>query len=121
MYSARFFDGTAVSLSGLCLTHCIAMSLLSAVLPGIASWTQAAWLHWAFVAFAIPTTATALLRTRRNGTLSSGVAIAAILGLAALALGASELLGEASEVPITIAGSFLLAGAHVVNWRAHRH
>lgn len=121
MRTLPWFDAAAVSLSGLCLAHCIALPVAAALLPSLASWTQAPWLHWAFVALALPTTAAALLRTWRARTLSPAVAAAAIAGLALLALGASEAFGEALEVPVTVAGSVVLASAHIANWRAHRH
>lgn len=114
-------DAAGISLSGLCLVHCLALPIAAAFLPSLAAWAHAEWLHWAFVAVAVPNTTLALRRAQRAGTLHVGVLIAAGLGLAALALGASELLGEAAEIPITVAGSVMLVGAHTVNWRHKSH
>lgn len=114
-------DVAGMSLSGLCLVHCLALPIAAAFLPSFAAWTHTEWLHWAFVAVAVPTTTLALNRAHSAGMLHVGVLIAAGLGLAALTLGASELLGEAAEMPITVAGSVMLAGAHAVNWRHKSH
>ena len=114
-------DVAGISLSGLCLVHCLALPIAAALLPSLAAWTHTEWLHWGFVAVAIPTTTLALRRAQRAGTLHVGVLLAAGLGLVALALGASEVLGEAAEIPITVAGSVMLAGAHAVNWRHKSH
>lgn len=114
-------DVAGISLSGLCLAHCLVLPVAAAFLPSVAAWTHADWLHWVFVAVAIPTTTLALRHAYRAGTLHVGVLAAAVLGLLVLVVGASEVLGKAAEIPITVAGSVMLSGAHAVNWRHKSH
>ncbi|KLA51211.1 membrane protein, partial [Xanthomonas euvesicatoria] len=41
-------------------------------------------------------------------------------GLAGLVIGASGLVGDALETPVTVAGSLLLASTHLLNLRLRR-
>lgn len=109
-------DASAISLSGLCLGHCLALSLVAALSPALAAWAQVEWAHAVLVGIAAPLSALALRRRGRN----AGVALPAAAGLLLLALGALGWPDHRLEVPLTVAGSLALAGAHLVNWRA-RH
>ena len=46
---AATVDGFAISLSGLCLVHCLVLPVVSAGLPIVGAWAEAEWLHKAFV------------------------------------------------------------------------
>ena len=109
-------DAASVSLSGLCLLHCLALPLLAAASPLMASWAEAEWVHSAAVMLAAPLSAAALWRRRRL----LHIAGPALLGLGLLALGATHLPSHDLETPVTVAGGLLLAGAHLSNWR-ERH
>ncbi|BAV99409.1 MerC domain-containing protein [Bacillus cereus] len=113
-------DLAALSLSGLCLAHCLALPMLAVLLPSLAAWAGAEWVHTAFVVAAVPTTSFALWRAHRARTLTAGVVALAAGGLLALALGATSAVA-AHEVAVTVAGSLLLAAAHLWNWARHSH
>lgn len=113
---SSLLDASAVSLSGLCLAHCLALPLVAASSPLLATWAEAEWIHAGAVAVAAPLSALALWRRgqrRRVLALST-------LGLLLLTVGAFHWPSAQLETPITVAGSLLLAAAHVLNWR-RRH
>ncbi|MDB5429599.1 MAG: hypothetical protein JWP35_715 [Caulobacter sp.] len=118
--SARLFDASAISLSGLCLIHCLALPVVALFLPALAVWSHAEWVHGVFVAFAIPITTAALWRAARSHGLPLGVILLATPGLLCLLAGALEWPRAQWETPITVAGSLMLASAHIWNWRRHR-
>ena len=117
--SVDWADRAAVVASVACMVHCLALPLIVAALPALATiLTLPAAFHFWLLAFAIPTAALALLRGRsQHGAWWPTVAGAA--GLALLATGA--LMPEsAAETVVTVSGSLLLVLAHVANWRLRR-
>ncbi len=114
------FDMAAVGLSGLCLVHCLGLPLLAASLPLLGAWAEAEWLHWTFVALAVPVSIIALWRPLRKG-LGMGPLGLALLGIAALFAGVLGWPTEADETWVTVSGSLLLAAAHLLNWHRSRH
>ena len=114
--SSSLLDASAVSLSGLCLAHCLALPLVAASSPLLATWAEAEWVHTAAVAVAAPLSALALWRRGQSGP----ILILSLIGLALLALGAAHWPSHSLETPITVCGSLFLAGAHLLNWR-RRH
>lgn len=114
------FDASAVLLSSLCLLHCLALPLLASMLPLLGVWAQAEWVHALFVAIALPLAALALWRAHRQRPLPWPLWTMAALGLAGLLAGAAGFPSERAETGATVAGSLLLAGAHLWNWRRHR-
>ncbi|WP_426802994.1 MerC domain-containing protein [Xanthomonas campestris] len=119
--TASALDTSAIALSSLCLLHCLALPLLAAALPLLGRWEQAEWVHVVFVTAAVPLSGYALWSSHRRHRLPAPVWGLAVFGLAVLVLGASGLLTAALETPVTVAGSLLLAGAHLVNLRLRRH
>ena len=117
---ARALDGLAVSLSGLCLVHCLLLPVFAASLPVWGAWARAEWVHWAFLVVAAPTSLGALLPGVRAGRGHGLVALAG-LGLALLAAGALGWPAAAAEKPLSVAGGVLLACAHLLNWRRALH
>lgn len=116
------FDASAIGLSGLCLLHCLALPVLAAFLPVFAAWAEAEWVHLLWVVLAAPLAGVALWRSHRSRRLPRALWMLAIAGLGALAAGACGWPREVWETPATVAGSAMLAGAHVWNWaRRHRH
>ncbi len=103
--SPRLFDLSAIGLSGLCLVHCLALPVLAAILPVFGSWARAEWVHAVFIAIAAPLSAGALWLNSRGERRPMGLYIAALAGLALLALGAGGWPKPALETPITVAGS----------------
>lgn len=115
----RLFDFSALSLSGLCLAHCLALPFAALLLPALSTWVDAEWVHGVFAGFAIPITIAALWGGRRHGIPARPIALATA-GLTLLVLGATEWFGKASNTPLTIVGAVLLAAAHTWNWRRHQ-
>lgn len=113
------FDGLAMSLSGLCLVHCLALPVLALSLPIIGVLSDAEWVHWMFVALAVPASMLAFLTGsgRRSWSL---IGLAAI-GLGLLVGGAAGWPDHAGETAVTVAGGLVLASVHWVNWRRTRH
>lgn len=108
------FDVSAIGLSGLCLVHCLALPVLAAFLPMFGAWSHAEWVHLVFAAIAVPLTGLALWRAHRRRSLPVVLRLLAVTGLAGLVAGAFG--PEAMDTPVTVAGSLMLATAHVWNW-----
>lgn len=120
--SSTLLDASAIALSSLCLLHCLALPLLAAALPLFGVWAEAEWVHALFVAIAAPMTGFALWRAHRQQRLPAAAMASAALGLLLLLGGAMGWPSHASETPMTVTGSLLLAATHVWNaWRRHRH
>ncbi len=113
----RLFDLSALSLSGLCLVHCLVLPVVAIFLPALAFVGHAEWVHVAFVVFAAPITGLALWSVRRHHDLPPALLLTALLGLACLAVGAAGWPHPGVEEAITVCGSLLLAAAHLWNWR----
>lgn len=116
-WMGKWFDGFAVGASALCLVHCLGLPLLIAALPAIANRIDPGeGFHLAVLLFAIPTSAFALIEGWRR---HRGVAPLFVggAGLALMAMGLAFENWVAVETGVTVAGSLLLAGAHVANWR----
>jgi hypothetical protein len=119
--SQRFFallDKSALTLSGLCLVHCIAGSLLLTVFA-ISGDFLGHDVHAVGLVLAMPLAAVALWRgVRRHGRM--GVALLGLLGIALMALSLLVSHGETAEVVVSVVGVTLLAAAHLWNLRASR-
>jgi hypothetical protein len=113
------FDVSAISLSALCLIHCLALPVLVGVLPVLSAWQSAKWVHILFVAIALPLTTFALWRSHRRHALPRALMFMAAGGILGLAIGSLGWPDESFEVPVTVAGSLLLASAHLWNWSRH--
>lgn len=115
---AAAIDASAVTLSGLCLIHCMALPLLAAFLPVAGVFADAEWVHKAFVAAALPVSGFAIVRSwkSRGGT---GFTMLAILGLTLLVSAAFVPALHPFETPLTVAGALLLGSAHIWRWNRH--
>lgn len=116
---SRGFDGVAMSLAGLCLVHCLALPVLVVALPFLAVFAEAEWVHWLFVAMAVPVSGIALLGSA--GRRSGGLVVSALAGLALLAAGAAGWPDHSYETLLTVAGGIILATVHALNWGRARH
>jgi MerC mercury resistance protein len=110
-------DLSALALSGLCLVHCLAGSLLVTVFAAGGDWLGHDAHLWG-LAIALPLAAVALWR----GVARHGRASVALVGAAGLVLMAASLFAShgGAEVPLSIAGVALLGLAHWWNLRAVR-
>ncbi|MEO0465572.1 MAG: MerC domain-containing protein [Pseudomonadota bacterium] len=112
--TALSFDSAALGLSGLCLIHCLALPLMAAALPALASVAEAEWLHKAFVVAALPVSLVAM--ARGGGAVFTGLAL---VGLALLLAGAFAEPLHDYETALTVAGALILSAAHLWRWRRH--
>jgi MerC mercury resistance protein len=125
---SRYFDRIAIALSTICIVHCLAMPLLIALVP-LAAVTLGTdgHFHWLMLWLVVPTSALGFaLGLRVHGRVGLVVVGAlAVAILAAVALWGHGRWDASLEVPINIAASVLLAGAHWQNFRevrrVHRH
>jgi len=117
-------DLVGLTLSGLCLVHCIALPVVLAVLPAVALVSHDEHHHWLHIALAlvlVPVAFASLLpgflRHRRSAVLYAGA-----LGTVAIATGAflEASLGARLSSAMTIAGSSSLVAAHWLNLSADR-
>jgi hypothetical protein len=112
-----WFDGLAVGASVLCLIHCLALPILIAALPALAARLELGeGFHLAVLAFALPVSAVALGEGWRRHRGLTPLFVGAA-GLTLLAAGLAFEDWVAVETGLTVAGSLLLAGAHIANWR----
>jgi len=113
-------ESMAIAGAAACLAHCIALPVLMAALPALAAVVPVpTTVHIAALLFAAPTTLLALLWGYRTHNAPLPLLIG-LTGLALLAVGVLR-YGETSlELPFTVVGSLILAGAHIANWRHRR-
>lgn len=115
-----WLDGFATCASATCLVHCLLLPLITAALPAIAgSINPGEGFHRIVLAIAIPTSGLTLI----PGWRSSGAILplaAGLAGLALLAMGVAFADRPNVETAVSVAGSLLLAAAHLVNWRRRR-
>lgn len=106
-------DGLAISLSGLCLVHCLVLPLLSAALPIAGTWAEAEWLHKTFVVAAFPFSLIRLTSPAAN----AAVAALIVSGLWLLAGAAFVEQLHDLETPLTVLGAIMLSSGHLLGWR----
>ena len=114
----RHLDRLAVALSGLCLVHCLALSLATVAAPALFGLGfDGGWTHVAMLLLVIPLSAVALPRGYRehgrNAVLWFGGT-----GLTLLVLGATvghHVYGPAADTALTMTGAVILGLAHVMN------
>lgn len=113
-------DGFAITLSSLCLLHCLFLPILSSALPLLSIGAEQEWIHKLLVLMAAPAAAYAAFKTL-IGHRSLPIVLSLILGLSALFAGAFLAEGETAETLWTVAGAILLTIGHGLRWRAHKH
>ncbi|MES2420955.1 MAG: MerC domain-containing protein [Pseudomonadota bacterium] len=110
-------DGLAVCASVVCMIHCLALPLLLAALPALTAWFDPGeTFHVAVLAFAIPTSALALIGGWRSHRATPPLLLGAS-GLVLMTLGIVFGGRAALETALSVSGSLMLAFAHVANWR----
>ena len=114
---APWLDGLAISLSAVCVMHCLALPVVFALLPALSQWLHLpdaihAWLLGCAIPISLAVLGKSAHRYRAaRGTLLRGIAGLSLMGVALLAR------SETLETIITVSGAVLLASAHVQNWR----
>jgi len=113
-------DRLAIGLSLLCSLHCLLVPVAVSLLPAFAAWglDDESYHRWMLLGV-IPASAFALtlgcIKHRNYGVIALGVIGVSILCLAVV-LG-HDLLGEAGERGLTVAGAVLVAFSHFKNYR----
>jgi len=116
--SMTWLDGVAITLSTLCLVHCLALPLLVIGLPLLAQFADT-HLHYQLLLVVVPLSTIAFgtgYRRHRNPR----ILVVGGLGLSLLIFGATvahSQLGLFADRLFTILGSLLLAAAHWKNSR----
>lgn len=114
-YSTHRLDRLAIGLSGLCMVHCIATTVLLAVLSAAGGILGAHWVHEVGLSLAMILGAFALGR----GIIEHGFMMPSAvggLGLGVMA-GALSMPHNGSEAALTIVGVLVLALGHDLNRR----
>jgi hypothetical protein len=128
MIVSRYLDRIAITLSTICIVHCLAMPFAIAVLPIAAvSLGSDTHFHALMLWLVVPTSAFGFaLGYRvhgRGGIVLAGAA--AVAALAAVALWGHERWNPSAEITANVLASLLLASAHWRNFREvrrlHRH
>lgn len=114
--SRRTLDGWAISLSGLCLAHCLLLPAAAAALPLLGAWTRSELVHLLFALVAAPLSGLALLGGERKPVLLLALAGSGVMLLAAGVFTPWPW----AHTPVTVLGSLLLVAAHIWNWRRLR-
>lgn len=111
-------DLTAISISSLCLIHCLIVPLTAAVLPIFAVIEEAEWLHRLLVMLAAPVSAIAIIQMRKH-YIGPVFIIAASFGLTMLFMAAFLERFHPQEKIMTFIGAASLIFAHIWRWRGH--
>jgi len=128
MTLSRYLDRIAISLSTICIVHCLAMPLLVALLPVVAiTFGSDGHFHALMLWLVVPTSAIAFSLGYRvhgkQGILLSGALAVAVLAL--VAFWGHDAWDPAVEVTVNVAASIALALTHWQNFRdvrrIHRH
>ena len=119
----EYSDKTAISLSALCLAHCLLVPSFLVFLSGYISLSyNNELIHYAILFIAIPVSLYALFTGVRNhkSFIYLYVGLSGILALIlAVTLGA-QIWGEAGEKVLTTIGALLVAFSHFKNYRLCR-
>ncbi|MEJ2602423.1 MAG: MerC domain-containing protein [Gammaproteobacteria bacterium] len=114
----RYLDRLAVTLSGVCLVHCLLLSAAAISAPALVSLSfDAGWTHLAMLVLVIPVSILALPRGYREHGRPQVLWLGG-LGMTLLALGATvghHLYGPAADTALTVSGALTLAAAHLLN------
>nr|WP_310524161.1 MerC domain-containing protein [Polymorphobacter sp.] len=115
---SSFLDKSAMTLSGLCLVHCLAGTLLLTVFAASGDWLGHN-VHFIGLLIAMPLAIIALWRgIAIHGRI--GVGLLGALGIILMAASLFIAHGDAGELLLSVLGVSLLGLAHLWNLRAAR-
>ncbi|MFC7537120.1 MerC domain-containing protein [Sphingomonas sp. GCM10030256] len=117
--STHRLDRMAIGLSGLCLVHCIATTVLLAFLSAAGGFLGAHWVHEVGLSLAMILGAFALGR----GIVDHGFMMPSAVGGLGLGVmgGALTLPHDGTEAAFTVLGVLILALGHDLNRRGTQH
>lgn len=115
--STIWLDAAGATASMACLAHCLLLPLAIALLPALSAiLTIPEETHLIAFALAVPISGWAITRGYRLHGILHPLTLG-VTGLVALGFGALAGLPWLAETGCTVAGSLLLAIAHLLNWR----
>lgn len=112
-----WLDRVAMTGSAACMIHCLALPLLLAAAPALSAFIAIpeSFHRWVLV-FAVPAAVVALLGGHaRHAALWPF--LLGLVGLGLMTLGAFAVPEGEVEIAVTVAGSIVLAAAHIANLR----
>lgn len=119
----EYSDKTAISLSALCLAHCLLVPSFLVFLSGYVSLSyNNELIHYVLLFIAIPVSLYALITGVRNHK-SYAYLYAGLVGISALILAVTlgaQIWGETGEKALTTIGAILVAISHFKNYRLCR-
>tara|TARA_B100000925_G_scaffold282298_1_gene254995 strand:- start:1023 stop:1421 length:399 start_codon:yes stop_codon:yes gene_type:complete len=119
----EYSDKTAISLSALCLAHCLLVPSFLVFLSGYVSLSyNNELIHYVLLFIAIPVSLYALITGVRNHK-SYTYLYAGLVGITALILAVTlgaQIWGETGEKALTTIGAILVAISHFKNYRLCR-
>ncbi len=128
MIASKYFDQIAITLSAVCIVHCLAVPLVIAVLPIAAvSLGDPTHFHGLMLWLVVPTSVLGFgLGFRVHGSRAIvGFGAVSVAVLAAAAVWGHSRWPEAVEIAVSVLGSLSLGAAHWWNFhevrRLHRH
>jgi hypothetical protein len=116
---SRYFDRIAISLSAICIVHCLAVPLVVAVLPlAVLGLGGESHFHAVMLWLVVPISIIGLVMGYREHN-RVAIVVAGIVGIAIVLV--AVILGHGQwpisiEVLVSLIGSVLLAGAHWANF-----
>jgi len=114
----KWVDIASMSLSGLCVVHCLALPFVIVALPFLGVFVNNDWVHPVLVIIAAPLSLWAIISSSawRKWKISVLVAV----GITLLALAAFVPALSANEVTLSVIGALCIAAAHGLNYLHHK-
>lgn len=118
--SPAFWDRLGISLSGLCMVHCMVMPVVVAAVPlGATAETVHGWLHPVLLLALVPLTVLALVSTRGK---PQAIRIRLVFGVGLLLIVLAPIFSHETASPVVETGFTLLGSGLLIvgHWR-NRH
>ena len=109
-------DTAGISLSSLCIIHCLFLPLLGTSLPLFGVLSEFEWVHKGLVILALPVAVTLILSAERLI-----VQCLAACGVGFLSAAAFLPQFHDIELPVTVLGALLLGSAHTLRLLRRKH
>ncbi len=114
----KWLDIASMSLSGLCVVHCLALPVLAVILPFLSVFTDSPWVHPLLVIIAAPLSLVAIASSKAWRKWHVSLTIAG--GLVLLAVAAFAPVSELADTVLSVTGALMIASAHLMNYLGHR-
>lgn len=113
-------DKAAISISALCILHCLALPFLLVAIPGLGAFVEESVIHTILVIIALPFTLFAIGYMIYSGAFRPLFLGMVVIGFVMLFSGATHLINDEIELIVTIIGGLLVISAHFMNLRDRR-